>query len=96
MRMMRVWPLMQRRSKYGAYGLLMAELANSDTTQYHGFIRLTVEDELSSMMTITQLQSVRHFRFAKLSRGITDVVTRRDWPEPLELFQDLHMYRLVR
>jgi len=41
-----VWvrQLFQRRSEYGAYSLLMAELRDSDASKYQGFTRLTVED----------------------------------------------------
>jgi len=39
-----VRPLFEKRSKYGAYNLLMAELRTSDDAiyQYHGFTRLTI------------------------------------------------------
>ena len=43
-RTMWVRPLFQRRCELGAYNMLMAELRESDTSKYHAFTRLTVED----------------------------------------------------
>jgi len=39
-----VRPMFQRRSKLGAYSMLMDKLHESDTSKYHAFTRLTVED----------------------------------------------------
>ena len=53
-RMMWVRPLFQRRSEYGAYNLLMAELRKSDADKYRGITRLTTEDfdELLSIVKV--------------------------------------------
>ena len=44
----------QRRSEYGAYNLLMAELRKSDADKYRGITRLTTEDfdELLSIVKV--------------------------------------------
>jgi len=57
-------PLFQKRSQYGAYNLLMAELRASDCGRFRGFTRFTVEefDELLSLVKddITGSAAVQH------------------------------------
>ena len=61
-RTMWVRPLFQRRCEMGAYNMLMAELRESDTSKYHAFTRLTVED-FDELLSIVKDDIIGSLRF---------------------------------
>jgi hypothetical protein len=52
-RTMWVRPMFRRRSQYGAYELLMAELRHTDQDKYRGFVRLT-HSEFDQILSIVR------------------------------------------
>ena len=51
-----IWvrPLYQRRSQFGAYNMVMAELRQSDSEMYAGFTRMSVDDFDTLLLTIKE------------------------------------------